>query len=171
MAREQGPQAGVATVGAHMTTDPHTVDRSVKLAVAHEIMRSCEVRHLPVLDDGRLVGIVTLSDLHLIETLRDVEPERVAVDEAMTEDPYAVGPDTPLIEVIRAMGERKCGSAIVVKGDAVIGIFTYIDALRALEQYLEPERVIRTPSSKGAGTARVTTKTTGKTTGRGRGAH
>lgn len=55
-----------------------------------------QIRHLPVLDGGKLVGIVTQRDLHLVETLKGVDQQTVTVEEAMSQDVYTVEPETPL---------------------------------------------------------------------------
>jgi acetoin utilization protein AcuB len=57
----------------------------------------------------------------------------------MTPDPYAVGPDEPLREVVAAMWARRIGSALVVEDGAVIGIFTCVDALAILGRLLEQQ--------------------------------
>jgi acetoin utilization protein AcuB len=124
-------------VGDHMTRSPHTVGRTVTLAAAHDLMRSFHIRHLPVLEEGRLVGIVSQGDLHLIETLRDVAPEQVLVEEAMTDDPFVAAPDAPLAQVVRQMAERRHGSVVVVEGRTVVGLFTTTDAMRVLLELLE----------------------------------
>ena len=78
-----------------------------------------------------LVGIVTMGDLHLFETLKDVDTS-VAVSEAMTANPVTVAPGDMLDEVAATMAERKLGSVVVVENDEIRGIFTNIDALKAL---------------------------------------
>ena len=120
------------TVRAFMTPSPVVIGHDQTLAYAHRVMREHEVRHLPVLDGGRLVGVVSQRDLHLVETLRDVDPERVTVEEAMTPEPFTVHPEAPLAEIARAMADHKYGSAVVVEDGKVVGIFTTVDALRAL---------------------------------------
>lgn len=115
-----------------MTPAPHSVGRDQPLSMAHERMRGWGIRHLPVLEGGKLVGILSQRDALLIETLRDVDPAKVSVEEAMTSDVYLVSPDTPLGEVASAMAEHKYGCAVVMKGTQLAGIFTTIDALRAL---------------------------------------
>jgi acetoin utilization protein AcuB len=68
-----------------------------------------------------------------VETLRDVDPMDVTVEEAMScGDIYAVAPTTPLAEVATAMAEHRYGCAIVTEGQHVVGIFTTVDALRAV---------------------------------------
>jgi acetoin utilization protein AcuB len=111
----------------------HTIGRKRTLAEAHMMMRELKVRHLPVIERGKLVGIVSLRDLHLVETLPDVDPEEVAVDDAMSEDVFAVPPETPLADVARRMAKLKYGSAVVMERGKVVGIFTATDALKALD--------------------------------------
>ncbi len=130
-----------------MTRAPHSIGRDQTLATAHRMMRTHRVRHLPVLDGGKLLGIVSQRDLYFIETLQSVEMENVRVDEAMSPETYHVTPTTPLEEVVQAMAEHKYGCAIVVdaKG-AVVGIFTTVDALRAFGQDLRGGAVRTTKS-------------------------
>jgi acetoin utilization protein AcuB len=115
-----------------MTPAPHTISARHTLAEAHQAMRERGVRHLPVVVDGKLVGVVSQRDLYLLETLRGVEVGRELVEEAMSDEPFVVGPDAPLEEVAEAMDTSKHGSALVVEGDTLVGIFTSTDALRAL---------------------------------------
>ena len=120
------------SVQEFMTLAPRVVSCASTLAEAHRLMRERGIRHLPVVDEGRLVGLVSQRDLYLLETLRGVDPEEERVAEAMSPDPYACEPAAPLDEVALAMAERKLGSAVVVDRGAVVGLFTTVDALRAL---------------------------------------
>lgn len=83
------------------------------------------------------MGVVSDGDLHLIETLKDVDPEKVLVEEAMTQAPYCVGRDEPLANVATEMAKHKYGCALVVEGGHVVGIFTTVDACRALATCLK----------------------------------
>ena len=120
----------------YMTTDVQTIGDQQPMSVAHRVMREQCIRHLPVLHQGKLVGVVTDRDLRLVETLRDVDPTQVTVSEAMTSDVYTVGPDAALDEVVSAMAVSKYGSAIVVDHGHVVGIFTTVDACSALSDLL-----------------------------------
>lgn len=124
------------TIHRFMTTTPHTITTRQTLAEAHQAMRERGIRHLPVVEDGKLVGVVSQRDLYLLETLRGVDVGRELVEEAMSDEPFVVGPDTPLEEVAEAMANRKHGSALVVDRTTVVGIFTSTDALRALVSLL-----------------------------------
>jgi acetoin utilization protein AcuB len=119
-----------------MSTSPLAIERDETLSQAHAIMRKAAVRHLPVLEHGKLVGLISLRDMHLIETLQDVDPERVRVDEAMITHPYFVSPDTPVDEVVAEMAEHKYGAAVVMQNHKVVGMFTTVDALRAFAELL-----------------------------------
>jgi acetoin utilization protein AcuB len=130
----------IPPIATYMVREVHTIGPKQALSRAHEMMRQHRIRHLPVLDGGKLIGIVSTGDLHLLETLRDVDPDEVLIEDAMTPDPWTVSPDTPLDIVVRTMGETKYGSTVIVD-DAmrVIGIFTTTDACRVFAQVLEEE--------------------------------
>jgi acetoin utilization protein AcuB len=126
----------IPRISQYMTATPHTVGRDQPLTVAHRLMRDHRVRHLPVVHVGKLVGLVSDRDLALIETLRDVNPAEVIVEEAMTQAPYTVGPDASLAEVAEHMAAHRYGSCVVVDGERVVGVFTTVDALEALAALL-----------------------------------
>lgn len=141
------------TIDRFMTRTVHTIGTRSPLAEAHRVMNDQGIRHLPVLEGGRLVGMVSQRDLHLIETLKDVDPKEVSVEEAMSQDCYAVAPETPLATVAEEMGRHKYGSAVITRGAQVLGIFTTTDALRALGTVLSrqgTEGAARAPARKAA---------------------
>lgn len=115
----------------YMTPSPHTIGPKATLTEAHALMRSFQIRHLPVIEGGKLVGIVTMHDLHLLESLGGIDQNEVQVEEAMSDEPYVVEPETPIDEVAAVMVNHKYGSAIVAKHGEVVGVFTTIDALKA----------------------------------------
>lgn len=127
----------IPRIARYMSTTPHTIGREQTLATAHKLMREHRVRHLPVLDGGKLVGVVSDRDLALIETLRDVDATKVTVEDAMTQSPYTVSPDAGLDEVVATMAEHRYGSAIVMDNGEVVGVFTTVDALTALAELLQ----------------------------------
>jgi acetoin utilization protein AcuB len=126
------------TIKKFMTHGPHTIGREQMLSSAHDVMREHGIRHLPVLEGGKLVGLLSQRDLHLVETFRDVDPAKTKVDEAMSTDVYITGPDSGLDEVATHMAEHKYGSAVIVERGKVIGVFTTVDALHALAKLTEP---------------------------------
>ena len=71
-----------------------------------------------------------------MESLPGVNPTDVRVEEAMVQNVFTAAPDEPVAEIVQTMVQRKLGSAVVMEGDRVIGVFTTIDALRALAELL-----------------------------------
>lgn len=126
----------VPAVSRYMTPQPFSIDRKAPLQQAHAVMRKHRIRHLPVLDQGALVGVVTMRDLHLLETIGEVDLETTFVEEAMTQHPFVVTGDMPLDEALDIMTEHKYGSVIVMGRNGVEGIFTATDACRVLAEIL-----------------------------------
>jgi len=126
----------IPTIRKWMSTSPFAIERTETLEAAHRLMRKEGIRHLPVLESGKLVGIVTERDLHLIETLKDVDPKLVKVEDAMTSHPYFVTPDTTIDEVVNEMAEHKYGAAVVMQNEKIVGMFTTVDALLAFTELL-----------------------------------
>ncbi len=120
----------------YMTPAPKTIGHDQSMELASEYMRKLHVRHLPVLKAGKLVGVISERDINLVLTFANPEALKLPVEEALTPDPYVVSPDTPLREVVTYMADKKLGSALVAEGEKVVGIFTAIDALRALADRL-----------------------------------
>lgn len=115
-----------------MTAVPHTIGEEQMLELAHELMRKHHIRHLPVLQGGKLVGLVSERDLHLVETLSSVDPAQTRVSEAMSQDVLCVSSSASIFDVAQEMAANKFGSAVVVDGAKVVGVFTTTDALRVL---------------------------------------
>ncbi|MCC6213509.1 MAG: CBS domain-containing protein [Polyangiaceae bacterium] len=127
----------VPPVRKYMTTTPVTTTLTTTIAAASKAMKAESIRHLPVVDDGRVVGLLSDRDIALIEGLVGVDPEVVAVRDAMATEPYSVGPDTPITEVAATMASKKYGSAVVVQNGKVVGMFTTVDACQVLAEVFE----------------------------------
>ncbi len=123
-----------------MTKSPHSIGQDQRLNLAHELMRKYRIRHLPVLDGGKLVGLLSQRDLFLVETLKDVDPTEVEVSDAMSADVYSVEPGAKLTAVAAHMADKKIGCAVVMDGPKVVGVFTTTDALLTLSQTLGSTR-------------------------------
>lgn len=128
------------TVERFMTHAPLTIRYDEPLSEARRLMREHGVRHLPVLAGGKLVGVVSQRDLHFFEALAGVDPDRIAVSEAMSTDTYAVGPRTTLRRAAAEMAEQRYGSVVVMDKERVIGILTTVDGMRALSLLLSEQR-------------------------------
>ena len=115
-----------------MTPLVHTISLETSLPDARAAMRRWHVRHLPVIDGTRLVGLLSERELARLEGFPMVNLDLVSTADAMAESPYVVAPDTPLHDVVVHMGQHRLGSAIVSDGERVVGIFTTTDALQVL---------------------------------------
>ncbi len=123
-------------IAKYMTTSPHAIDVAQPLSVAYSLMKEHDIRHLPVLAEGALVGLISARDLHLIGSLKDVNPTKVSVKVAMSKEVYSVTPETPLDEVVSTMADHKYGCAVVMQNGQVAGIFTTIDVCREFSELL-----------------------------------
>ena len=126
----------IPPISKYMTTTPHSVEAGVTLAAATKLMQLHGIRHLPVMAGQKLIGIITERDIKYVESFSIVDPETVTVQGAMSEDLYAVSPETPLDQVVATMAEKKFGTATVVQNEHVVGVFTTVDACRALSELL-----------------------------------
>jgi acetoin utilization protein AcuB len=127
----------IARVRGFMTKCPHTIDAAMRLGQARERMFQLDVRHLPVVRNERLVGILSDRDVSLAESIRAKggASGESTVEDAMTPHPFTCGADAHLHAVAKEMADRKYGCAVVLDVDhptRVIGVFTTTDALCAL---------------------------------------
>ncbi|MBK6461283.1 MAG: CBS domain-containing protein [Myxococcales bacterium] len=120
-----------------MSTSPHTIGAEQTIAMAAKVMAEHRIRHLPVLHGGKVVGMLSQRDVNVIETLKDVDPNVVTVEDAMSGSPYVTDAETPLTVVAAEMAEHKYGSAIVMQANHVVGVFTTVDACRVLAEIFE----------------------------------
>ena len=100
------------------------------------LMRERECRRLPVVEDGRIVGIVTERDLH--RAVPRFVDAPVEVSELMTTSVVTTGMEDSLREAARTMMERRIGSLPVVDADGrVLGIITETDIFRTFVTMLK----------------------------------
>jgi len=116
------------------------------LDVAQDVMRLGGVRHIPVVDGDRLVGLVSQRDLlhAAASSMLELASERerawlgtVAVRDVMTTRLHTVGPDQPVADVVALMLEHKVGCLPVVDGGRLVGIVSETDCLRHLARVLD----------------------------------
>jgi acetoin utilization protein AcuB len=128
------------TINECMTRDPVTIPADLSLADASLRMYDHDIRHLPVIDQGHVVGIVSERDIALVSGIPGVDKNRVMVTEAMVPHPYIVPSTTPLIDVCTTMLERKLGTAVIMDNGKLLGIFSVVDALAQLVAMLGHDR-------------------------------
>jgi len=133
-----------------MTPNPVTVAPQARVAEVWDLMRELEIRHVPVVEDGALVGMLSDRDPARLDMFRmlasdgaDALRQELAtpIVKVMNSDVIVVEPETGLDEIIELLLEHKVGALPVVRQDGyeVVGIVSYIDVLRALRDRLEEE--------------------------------
>ena len=129
-----------------MTPDPRVIEQSEPVRTAVLELLTGHMRHIPVTDDGRLVGIV--SDRDLKQALPSIKAgassqryqafmNGTSVGQLMTRDPLTCTPETDVIDVVKQFQDRKVGALPVVDGDRLVGIVTQTDMMRAFLAVLE----------------------------------
>lgn len=123
------------------TPNPVTVTEELSIGELQELMQAAGVRHLPVVRDGKVVGVVSDRDLRVALGLSTEHKILVRAGDIMAADPVTVTETTPLDEVAFTMSDRKIGSVIVNESSGeFLGIFTVTDALNALIEISRLER-------------------------------
>ncbi len=124
------------TVSDYMTPGPHAANIADNLHAAREKMVKVGARHLPVMDDGKVVGVLSDRDIQLALGFKHGNIKTMTVEDVYSDDPYVTHPDTNLKQVAMEMAEKKYGSAVVMDNEDLVGIFTTTDACRALHDVL-----------------------------------
>jgi len=128
-----------------MTKNPITIDSETLVLDAQKIMEENNIRRLPVVDKGKLVGIITMRDLLMAApspaTSLSVHElhyllAKMKVKEIMKKKPVTVTPDTPFEEAFRIGQEKKIGSFPVIEKGKLVGIATESDIVRFLTRAL-----------------------------------
>jgi CBS domain-containing protein len=120
-----------------MTDYPQVAKADMSVTEAAEIMEKGGFRHLPVVENGKITGVISERDLKQALILTD-DSMGLLVQDVMVRDPYIVSEGTSLSEVAGVMAEMKYGCAIVVDSEKrAIGIFTTTDGMRILKNLLE----------------------------------
>lgn len=129
------------TVRDWMTPNPITVTPSTTVPEANTLMKQGRIRRLPVVDNGKLVGIVTLGDI------REASPSdatslsiyelnylvaQLTVEKIMTKDPVTIDPNASIKKAAKLLLEHKIGSLPVMDGGMLVGIITESDIFRVL---------------------------------------
>ena len=136
-----------------MTRNLITVDPETSFTDALKIMRENRIRRLPVLEDGKLVGIVTEKDILYASpskaTTLDVWElhyllNKLKIREIMTRDVVTIQEDTPVEEAAKIMADNKIGALPVVKGNELVGIITETDIFKVfLEMFGARKKGVR----------------------------
>jgi CBS domain-containing protein len=128
-------------VGSVMTPFPYFVDTDNEVGEVERLMAEHHIHHIPVQQNGRVVGIVSERDLYHLgdQFLPITGRSRIRARDIMADDPYVVAFDTPLNKVALEMAKRHAGSAIVLHHEKLAGILSATDICRILAEIFESE--------------------------------
>ncbi|RIL04559.1 MAG: hypothetical protein DCC75_12495 [Proteobacteria bacterium] len=136
-----------------MTAHPECIDVRGRIRDALRKMMELNIRHLPVLDNGELVGIISDRDikgylLHLDEVLDFPDKAKARLDAQVTEvmqsDVVTLEPEDSLAQAIDIMLEEQVGAVPVVepRNEKLIGILSYVDILKCVREYVDEEPIV-----------------------------
>ncbi len=128
------------TVSDLMTPVVCCADLELTLADARDRMAANKIRHLLITRGHLVVGVLSQRDIDLAEAAAG-PGNKASIEDAMHTDVYACEADTPLGTVCEVLEARKIGCAIVRRGARAVGIFTTVDAMRAVRSLLAGEHV------------------------------
>lgn len=121
-----------------MTPCPHNIDASASLDEAIKKMSLLGVRHLPVVENGTLLGVVSERDLNLSQFVCRTTSYCPCVGDVCVGEVFSVPSGSEVAMVALEMAEKKREYALVSdKDDNVIGIFTTVDACRLVHRTLK----------------------------------
>ncbi len=133
-----------------MTPEVLTLDASDNLDLADDLMRLGRIRHMPIVSQRRLVGILSQRDLFraaissVLQFRTSTEREwlaKISVREAMTTRVFTVAPTTPVRDAVEMMVEKRIGCLPVVRDGALVGLLSESDCLRYLARVLDSSQV------------------------------
>ena len=125
-----------------MARSPVTIEKDATVIEAMHLMKEKNIRRLPVMDNGKIAGILTEKMVMEFKPSKATSLDtwevhyilsKTPVTEAMNPKPYKVTPDTELTEAASLLHDRKLNGVLVVnEKDELVGIFTVTNALEAL---------------------------------------
>lgn len=121
-----------------MTPFPYTIESAESLKAAIAVMYAKDIRHLPVVEGGKVYGLLSDRDAKLAIAVGrgTVDAETLTVGDVCIQDPYIVPHTEKINVVLDRMVEDRMGSALVVRNEKLVGIFTVTDACRTLSELL-----------------------------------
>ena len=144
----EGKNINTMTVSQVMTSPVHCADSDMSVLDAGREMESNRIRRLPIVEDGRLVGIITQTDLIRVLTTYGMWRD---VSEIMTPNVSGVDRKATVSEAAKIMAAKKISSAAVIENGNVVGIFTERDMLKKIiafkkdPEHVKVEKVMSSP--------------------------
>ena len=139
-----------------MTTAPVTVQPDATLGQVAVLMKQEDCGSIPVVEDGRLVGIVTDRDIVIRGVAAGSDPKTQRVSTVMSADPVTIRPDDDLADAEKVMADRQIRRLPVVENGKLVGIIVTAQIARAADKRKVGETIkeISEPTSGRASHAR-----------------
>ena len=121
-----------------MIKNPCVGNPKMSLQEARDVMCEFGIRHLPIVKEEKLVGIVSERDLQ--KGIAMPNSQKFIVEQFMSRDVYVARSTSQLNHIVRNMMDRKIRTTVIVsEANEVLGIFSITDALRLLANMLDEE--------------------------------
>ena len=128
-----------------MMGSPVTLKPEDTLDLANDIISLGRIRHIPVVKDGKLVGLLSERDLMgaaateifgLKQKRKSALLKTVLIKDVMKKRVISVKPDTPIKDAAHMMADKKIGCVPVIENGALVGLLTTTDILRYVERFI-----------------------------------
>jgi CBS domain-containing protein len=110
-----------------MTASPRSVGTEATAVDAARLMRDDDIGSLPIVEKGRLVGMLTDRDIAIRVVAEGIDPGSVSVAEIASSDAVSVSPDQELEEALRLMAHHQVRRLPVVEDDQLVGMLAQAD--------------------------------------------
>jgi CBS domain-containing membrane protein len=126
-----------------MMSSPVTLKPDDTLDLANDIISLGRIRHIPVVEDGKLIGIISERDLigaaasrifGLKQKSKSALLKSVPIKDIMRKHVVTMAPDTPIKDAAHLMADKKIGCVPVLSEGALVGLVTTTDVLRYVER-------------------------------------
>jgi CBS domain-containing protein len=134
---------GKQSVRDVMTPNPRTASPEQSVVEAARLMRDEDVGSLPVVEDDRLVGVVTDRDIVVRVIAEGKEPSSTSVGQVGSRDVVFVTPDQGLDQALAEMARHQVRRLLVVEGDRLVGVVAQADVARTADEVKTGEVVER----------------------------
>ncbi|NNC68397.1 MAG: CBS domain-containing protein [Gammaproteobacteria bacterium] len=128
----------VPTLKAAMTPFPYSVQLETTLTTVRKLIQDHNIHHIPVMNSGEIVGVITGGDVEAREKMVNGDNEQsLEVLHVHMSKPYIVDINEPFENVLLTMADKHIGATVITKHGKLVGVFTYIDACRYFGEYLQ----------------------------------
>ena len=128
----------IPTLKAAMTPFPYSVQLETTLMAVRKLIQDHNIHHIPVMNSGEIIGVITGRDVEAREMMVNGENEQsLKVLHVHMPKPYIVDINEPLENVLLTMANKNMGATVITKHGKLVGVFTYIDACRYFGKYLQ----------------------------------